>query len=116
MDIVCNCTSDATTVDWTAEPFFPRETLTKLSQVRIQNFGPITVERISFDHFTSTLTITQSDVLNSTEVTSSAGSNLGMSITYRRLLGKYYIPNDTGLVMFGTPDYMKFSMEIIFTE
>ena len=105
VDIVFNCTTDVTTVDWTAEPFFSREILTKLSQVGIRNSGPITIERISLDPFTSTLTITYSNVLNSTEVICSGGSNLGMSITYRRQLGKYYIPNDTGLIMFGTPDF-----------
>ena len=88
VDVVYNCTTDAPDIEWTALPYFTRFPRVQFSQAGSDNSGPITITPVSDTPFTTTLTIAYSDVLNSTDVSCTARNNLGMSITYRRLLGK----------------------------
>ena len=89
VDVVYNCTTDATRVFWTAETYFNDEVLLQLSMDESKSSGPVTISRpLSHDPFTSTLTITSSDNLTSTEVICDARNGLMKSIPYRRILGE----------------------------
>ena len=89
VDIVYNCTTDSTTVRWTAGPYFTREPLLQTSGHGSKSSGPITISPpLSRDPFTSTLTISSSNDLNFTEVICDAGNGQVRSIEYRRILGE----------------------------
>ena len=87
VDVVYNCTTDDTTVRWTAAPYFIREPLLQFGAGGSTSSGPITISPLSRDPFTSTLTIDNSYDLDSIEVNCDAGSDLNKSITYRRFQG-----------------------------
>ena len=89
VDVVYNCTTDDTTVRWTAAPYFFREPLLKRTLANDDlSSGPITISTLSNDPFTSTLTITSSDNLNSTNVLCVANEGFVKNFEYRRIQGK----------------------------
>ena len=89
VDVVYNCITDAARVFWTAEPYYNRTALLQTSQVnKTQSSGPITISLpLSLDPFTSTLTITSSDNLTSTNVLCVANEGFAKNFEYRRIQG-----------------------------
>ena len=86
VDVVYNCTTDDTRVYWTAAPYFNQTALLQTSVNETQSSGPITISPpLSRDPFTSTLTITSSDNLTSTNVLCVVDEGLASSITYSRI-------------------------------
>ena len=89
VDVVYNCTTDASGIRWTAEPYFTLEARLQNGVDIILKTGPVTISpTLSRDPFTSTLTISYSNDFNSTEVICDAGNSLVKSFPYRRILGK----------------------------
>ena len=88
VDVVYICTTDASTVRWTALPFFSQEPLTAGSLSGPLDIGSVTITPISINPFTSTLTINYSDMLDSTVVICKDQGDLEESIPYRKALGK----------------------------
>ena len=88
VDVVYICTTDASTVRWTALPFFSQEPLTAGSLSGPLDIGSVTITPISINPFTSTLTINYSDMLDSTVVICIDQGDLEESIPYRKAIGK----------------------------
>ena len=88
VDVVYTCTTDVSTISWTALPFYSLESLVAGSLGEPRDNGPVTITPISTKPFTSTLIIKCNDMLNSTVVTCDDLGDLEKSITYSKALGK----------------------------
>lgn len=88
IDVVYECTTDATSVRWTAEPFFSDFVLFDSSTVNPVDSGNINVRVVSLTPLITALAISNSDMLNSTAVICSAGNGMMKTMGYNRILGK----------------------------